>query len=427
MVLCLGSWAAPPPAPADTLTLGVRAGAGYDDNVRLRQEPQSDFFEELTPYADMEWGPPEDNLQLRGSITYEHYHRLTQYTGINSADLLGRYHHGFSPVTTLDLLEYFNTSYDPVEKNLAGGLVQVTDQTTRRTSNTVGSYMRHEYGPQSDVHGGYTMTYTTYDTEPSNDAYYHMVELGVTHAFNADYVAGLTARGVHNDYERNPSTNRGTLEGRLGRWIGPTLQLYTLGAATASRSDDDDTTPQGGQDYEIYTVQLGASHEVSPVLAWDLAAGASYVSGDSSTNSAAGKWQPTGQATITWSGQRWSLAGRGRVAYQEYDAVGQSTGLVLTEQLGVTFTRQLAQKWDLVLLADYIRDQYQQDQQVAGETGRDEINTYRAGAILTWRFARDFRFSLDYRYLERDEDLDQNDRTQNRVILYLYADWPNRW
>lgn len=88
----------------------------------------------------------------------------------------------------------------------------------------------------------------------------------------------------------------------------------------------------------------------------------------------------------------------------------------------------MARHWTFLLFADYIRDDYQQDPEAA-ETGYTQgiIDTTRIGTRIDWRVLRDATISLDYRFLDRNAENDDDDRQQNRVLLYLDYKWPNRW
>ena len=56
-----------------------------------------------------------------------------------------------------------------------------------------------------------------------------------------------------------------------------------------------------------------------------------------------------------------------------------------------------------------------------------EWSTLRGNIGLIWTFLQHFSLELDYRYADRDDDVDVEDYTSNRFMLTLSADKLYRW
>jgi hypothetical protein len=55
------------------------------------------------------------------------------------------------------------------------------------------------------------------------------------------------------------------------------------------------------------------------------------------------------------------------------------------------------------------------------------IDSVRLGAVLSYRIARYWKISLDYRYLSRDTEFHTDDIVQNRIMMVVSAEWPQKW
>ncbi|MBW2002200.1 MAG: outer membrane beta-barrel protein, partial [Deltaproteobacteria bacterium] len=74
-------------------------------------------------------------------------------------------------------------------------------------------------------------------------------------------------------------------------------------------------------------------------------------------------------------------------------------------------------------LNGYAGGSYRQDRDSADR----EWKTWRANCGLRFMFMRWFSLSLDYSYAQRDDDIDAEDYTDNRVMLTLSASKLYRW
>ncbi len=416
------------PVVAAIITPGVTTGVGYDDNVRLRKTPQSDFFAFITPRLDITAGPPDNELQANFGLSYSHYLKLTEYTRIESGYARLQYHHEFSKVTWFEVFDNYSTTYDPVEVTDTGGLIRVTDTEIRRTINTIGTRFQHNYDPFSHIMGEYFFLYRNGSGDTDNEVYANQVQLGWLHALNPQHHLGLVFTGRHDDWETSPNITEEKADATY-YWLPDRRKTFyaTVGGKIV-RADDDNAAVRTARDYDIITAGLGYSHRYSPRLEWNIGAGWSHVEGDAATNAAAGSGFPVFNASITYRGQVWEIEGHAKATLDEYDFVGDNTGLTRTQSVGGYWRWYMARHWTFLLYADYIRDDYQQDPTTSGtDYTQGVIDTTRFGTRVDWRIVKDATISLDYRFLDRNAENDKDDRQQNRILLYLDYRWPNRW
>lgn len=416
------------PCVAAIITPGVTVGVGYDDNVRLRKEPQSDFFAFVRPELDIKAGPPDNELQANFGLTYSHYLDLTQYTRIESGHARLRYHHEFSKVTWFEVYNNFSTTYDPAEVTETGGLIRVDDAETRRTINTVGVRAQHNYDPFSYVMGEYYFLYRNGSEETDREVYTSRARLTWLDALTPNHHLGLIVSGRHDDWDTTPNISEAKADATY-YWLPDRRKTFyaTVGGKVV-RADDDNEEVRTARDYDIITAGLGYSHRYSPRLEWNLAFGWSQVDGDSASNAAAGSGFPVFNFSLIYRGQLWELEGHAKATLDEYDFIGDNTGLTKTQSVGGYWRWNMARHWTFLLYADYIRDDYQQDP-LEAETDYDQgiVDTTRFGTRLSWHMLKDATLNLDYRFLDRNAENDDDDRQQNRVLLYLDYKWPKRW
>lgn len=410
------------------VTPGVTVGVGYDDNVRLQSPPKSDFFGLVRPSLSLDAGNRANRLTAVGSLDYAHYFKLSEYTRIESGRANVRYHKEFSGATAVDVYNNYTTTYDPADLSETGELVRVSSTQERRTHNTTGVAIQHALDPISRLGAGYQFGYSNSSDELDEEVYMQSGYFSWLQALNPHHHAQLVLKGKYDKWEVSPDIEEGSAEGTWF-WL-PDLRKtasFTAGASSL-RAKDNDAQVNQARDYDLYWASVGFDHRFSPSFQWMVGLGWSYVNGDPGANTAAGSGYPTAQARIIYHGELWDLELYGRSSLDEYDAVGENSGLTKTQAVGLRWRRALAIHWNLTLYADYIRDDYQQDpRQARTSQNRGVADTSRLGTLLTWDIQRDVTLGLDYRFLDRNAENDDDDRQQNRVLLYVDYRWPMLW
>lgn len=420
------AWAGP--AGALIVTPGISAGVGYDDNVRLQSPARSDFFATISPSLRLEAGDPAHRFTAEGGVDYAYYHRLSQYTKLDTARASLRYHKEFSGATKLDIYNHYVSTYDPAEVSETGQLVRVRPTDSLRTTNTTGVGFWHYTDPISHFGGDYQFAYATGTGEGDEEARMQRAMLRWLQAWTPSHHLQLDATGRYDIWETSPDIQE-VGGSATWFWLWDQRRTFSLaGGGSMVRAKGDDQQLQQARDYDVYWATAGFSHRYSPAFDWSASLGWSYVSGDGASNAAAGSGYPTAQLSATYRQERWSLEAYGKATLDEYDAVGENSGLTKTQAVGARWLRDLARHWRLTLYADYIRDDYQQDPARASTSiNRGVVDTTRLGALLSWEILRDLTMYLDYRHLDRNAENDEDDRRQNRVFLHMDYRYPVLW
>ncbi len=436
---CLGGWVLPagllvllvlgvrPALAAFSFTPFVRAEMGYDDNVHLQRVARSDFFFAVKPGASLAWQEPTSKVTLRGDLRYVEYYRLSEFTQVDSGNASLSWDYEPSRRWKLRLYDAFSATYDVPQFDDEGRLVAVRADLGRRDRNTLGLAVQHNFGPQSFLATELRSSYNTYTSDEVEDSQIHQFNLSGGHRLGPDWRAEAKGYWFYNDYQRSVDiSNRGG-SFSLVRMLGPTKDaMLTLGYSEV-RANTDNPEVRSARDYETYRAGVTFVHRVSPTFRWDASLGWAQVEGSQEANQAAGHGYPTFTANLAWSGQRWRLAGFAYTSLGEQELVGENLGLTLSHGVGFTFAYDLAKRWRLVLNASYLRNDYKQDPRLAGLQPDQDTESILAGLLLSWRLTRRMSLALDYRYLIRDAENDDDDRSQNRVMLILTYEHPYRW
>jgi hypothetical protein len=417
----------PAGALAATFTPGITTGLGYDDNVNLTSQPQGDFFWLVRPTATLEAGRPENRFSARGSAQYEVYQRLSDNTRLRDASLGLDYHLATSPNWSADISNMTSSSYDAVEQTDTGELTRLRSVGGRHDRNVTGFRTTYVAGPQTQVSAGYTLGMNQGTDENSEDSVYHRADLGGTYRFNSDWRGEVRLQADHDDFQRTDDVNKGNVELRMVRTMGALREAWVSVGAGVVRSESEVQVQRDARDYDVNTAKVGYKTELTPQVGLEASAGVSQVKADERYNTAAGKVYPAGNLTLTYRQPRWQLRGYAEYKLAEYDTLGENSGLTVTNRVGASWQWDMAQHWKLSAQADYVHDDFKQNPTFASVTGTGDVDSVRLGSALTYQLARDWKLSLDYRYLIRDAEADQDDRSQNRVLMLLSADWPQRW
>jgi hypothetical protein len=171
------------------------------------------------------------------------------------------------------------------------------------------------------------------------------------------------------------------------------------------------------QDYQVYQGYVGLDHSFSPEYTFAGSIGY-YTQVNEITDNNSG---PTFTLALTRTFSRGSITIGGDGGwYEEY------------LQRGIGFTSNFTQYY-----GGYIRGTYQLLERLSTYAGasyrhdKDQLNIasdfITANCGLTWTFLRWFSLSLDYRYADRNDDIEFNSYTDNRVMLILSASKPYKW
>jgi hypothetical protein len=405
----------------------VRAELGYDDNVRLKQQARGDFFITAKPGFSLEWAEPTSKLSLQGDISYSEYYRLSEYTQVDGGNGSLSWDYTPSPLWKFQVYDKYSSTYDPPEVDENGRLVYVRSDSGRRDRNLAGLTLRRNFGPDSFVGGFLRSSQDTYSSDAVGNSQRYEGGLSAGHRLGPDWRLEAGGSYYYNDYEHSEDINQTQGTASLVRMLGPNRSaMLTLGY-TQVRAETDNPLVRQARDYEVYRAGLGYSHKVSPTFQWNASVGWAQVDGDHQANQAAGNGYPTFSADISWSGQRWRFTMNAYSSLGEQEVIGENLGLTLAHGAGMGYSYDLAKHWRITANVSYVHNDYKQDPALAGLQPGQDTDSWVAGLMLSWQFARRASLALNYRYLTRDSQNDADDRSQNRIFLVLTYEHPYRW
>jgi hypothetical protein len=410
-----------------TFTPYVNFEGGYDDNVRFTRNPRADFFFSVRPGVKLSVGPPARQLYAAASVVYTHYFRLNELSRFEGGDAVARYIYEPSQNWRWEVWDRFTSSYDAAELDDEGRLVRVREDSGRRDSNTVGVSGAYSYDVKSAVRASQSHTYTTY-TDQRGDYQSYRTDASWSHLFTPHWQGAIRAHWYRDIYEDEADQDRYGGGVTAYRLMGPTREAYLdLAYEKVTPLEEEDTVFARGQDYQKYSVTAGYSHRVTPRFRWSFAVGWAYVDGDTTFNTAADQGSPVASLQATYEGPTWRLGAFASTDLGEYAPLDENLGLARTHRVGAYYHHEFTQRLYLFLEATWLRSNYQVDprDRTLGRAG--DTTSVLAGADLMYRLTRWSRAGLRYRYLWRHDELDDQERRQNRILLLLMLQRPEKW
>ena len=332
-----------------------------------------------------------------------------------------------SPRWQFLISDTYTSSFDKPELSDTGELVTVRDNTGRIDRNTFTLKVLHKYSTTGSFDVLYTNTYTKGENEDQETTNFNQLGVNWTHRLTYQWELAAGVSGTLTTYNISPDEKRGRAYTRLTRLVGPNMRTYGQISYAINRATTNDETVGDSRNYETISFDVGISQNVSPRLSWQLGAGWSNVNGNSNYNNAANKGFPLFNASVTYRGPKWNLTGYAIADLGQFDYLGDNSGLTVSHRAGLTYSYRFTRFQTLGLTAEYVRNDYQESPLQNVNTQQGQVDSYRLLARYTWQVHRHWRLSLEYSYLNRDAEVDDDDRSQNQVMLILYTDYPFRW
>lgn len=420
----------PLPAGAGIIfTPSISAGVGYDDNVRQQRVRRGDGFVTARPAATLEAGKPTNLLQVAASAQFDRYYRLHNYDGFQNGDITARWRYLPSRIWAWEAYNTFTSSFDQAEFDDTGNFSRVRQPSGRRDRNTTGARLTRLLGPGgSQITAGYAYTITRNEQPTVEDQTGHHADLGLAYRLTPRYRANLNLSADQDDYERSSDVQRGTAEARLAYLFNSLDEVWAGVVVGGSRSLSDVSTIQQGRDYTYYSPRLGFKKAFSPKWEMEGYAGATYVDGQQSANSAAGEYAPVGSLQMTYREKLWLFRLSGMASMDESQSLGQNTGLVDRKQVGASLDLRPQPRWRFSLGADWTRDDFKQNSQAGiSPSNQGHAEYWRLYSLAAYQLTQHWSLKLDYRYLTRASENDTDNLEQNRVVLTMDYDLPFRW
>lgn len=410
----------------DSITPFLNVSLSYDDNVRLRQNPRADAYLTISPGFRAQLGRPQNRLTVNGRMNYSHYFRLKEYTQIEGGSLGASYVREPSPNWHWEVSDYFNSTYDSAVVTEEGNLIRVQPGEGRQDQNTFRVSVEHTASKRDSAFARYWHFYNTGTQEDYEDSQGHRLNLGFSRKLAAKWQGDAQLTAGRDIYSRSADANRMTVDATLSHYIGPSREVFLTLGYNISRPVDDNAPSANDRDYTVFTASLGHSWAVSPTFSWGASVGWSQVEGQVQDVSRGGG-DPIFSIWVRTSGKRWQFNARVESRFVDYNFAGDVSGLSYSHRGGMSFSYELARHWRLNMVADYIMDDFSNREITLVNQNTGKVNTLHLGASLWWQFSRYSTLMLDYRHLDRDAENDNDDRSQNRIMLILNLQYPFGW
>ncbi|MBN2034875.1 MAG: outer membrane beta-barrel protein [Deltaproteobacteria bacterium] len=400
------------------LTPFISAGLIYDDNIYLDNTDEiSDYVATVTPGASLSVTGQHTDLRLRYAPTFVRYRDLDdENTTRHSASLvLGQ---DLTERLRFNLTDSFLRSDDPLE--------DITDlQGLRRgrnkySTNTGQGSLSYRFGPENMLNVGYSHQYRKNDDPTLEDSTVQEPFADLTYWLNVQNGIELRYRYTDVEYKSDePAFSTGREDDYTGHRTGvryirrfsPKSQGY-VGYNYTTRDFDGLT-----EEYDVHDAFLGLEHIFSPEYSMAASAGYFVRVNDVSENEDG----PIFSALLTRAFERGRITIGGDGGWGE-----EYLSTTVMEAGGFTkyYSGYLSGRYQLLEpVSTFAGLSYRHDKKQNNRTW----HTWRANCGLHWAFLRWFSLSLSYTYVNRRDDIEISNYTDNRVMLTLSASKSYVW
>ena len=392
-------------------TPSISTGVEYDDNLFLDPANEvSDYITSISPGFSLTLLKQDTQLELAYAPTLVWYTEETVDNTVNHSGTL-TFGQDLTEHLRFDLTDTALRSDDPLEDlEDVGGVRETREQ---YFTNNASASLRYLFGPENAFTVGYGNIYLKNDDTTLNDSRTQIPFATLTHRFNIRNSAEINYRYTKADFwiDNIPPSDDYTGHAAGVRYIY-NFTLHTegsLGYNLTTRNFDGNE-----EDYKIHDGSIGIEHAFSSDLS--ASAGAGYFMQDNDYSD-----DETGysyDASIIRQFERGSINIGGAGGWEESYLATDRSGFIEYWSVDASADYQILEPLTLYADGSYRRNKDADD---------TEWNLLRGHCGLNWTFFRWFSLSLDYSYAERDDDVDRDDYSVNRVALYLTAGRLYRW
>ncbi len=386
-------------------TPSISVSETYDDNIDLDSTgEQSDYITAVSPAFNLSVQAENKDLTLYYSPSFVWYDKRSEDDTVRHSGSLG-YDQQLSQHINFHLSDTFLKSEEPIEET-EDIQAQRRDRNPywRNNGNTS---LQYTFGPENILSVGYGQSRLENDDITIDDSVTQNADADLTYWFNEKH-----------GFETNYTYTRADFWNDGGFQAGDDYKGHKIGTKYRHRFSPHSTGFIGytfttrnfegdSEDYDIHDGDMGIDHAFSSSL--NLSAGVGYfVQKNDRSEDESG---PTYNVALTKQFERGSVTFDGMGGWNESYQDADRTGFTRYNSVGVSLQYQLMQALSAHAGASYRMD-------TEDRADRD-WNTLRGNVGLSWAFMRWFSLSLNYYYAERDDDLDTEDYTSNKVVLSL--------
>jgi hypothetical protein len=384
----------------------------YDDNIYLdNANEKSDNLTTISPGINMIISSINRSLSLDYSPTWVYYDEYDENDTVRHAGTL-TFWQNIAEHLRFNLTDAYLKSEDPLEETEEVEGVRSTRNTYKR--NTGSASFLYQFGPEDTVTFGYRQSLLENEDVALDDGKTQNLFANMTYWF--DKKNGLEPNCEFTDakFSRDDGSiadDDYTGHGAGLRYIHRFSQTITtsIGYNITNRDFDGLT-----EDYDIHEGSIGFEHALSSNMSLSMGSGYFTQKNERSDDETGYSYN----ASFAKRFERGSFsigAQRGwDEAYLEAERRGFTKYWSADSRIEYRFTQDLN---------GYAGGSYRRDEDSADR----EWKTQRANCGLRLIFMRWFSLSLSYVYAQRDDDIDLEDYTDNRVMLTLTASKLYRW
>jgi hypothetical protein len=395
------------------LTPGISVSEVYDDNIYLRStNEKSDYITAVSPWLSLNVLSEKNSLVLRYAPTFVWYDDENQNDTVRHLGTL-TFAQDLTKHLRFDLTDTYLKSEEPIEETEGVEGVRTTRNPYQR--NTGSASLRYLFGPENALTVGYRNSILENEDVTLDDGTTQNPFGTVAYWFNV-------RNGLEIDYEftdANFSRDDGSVAGDdyTGHGAGIRyLHRFTphttgsLGYHFTNRDFDGLT-----EDYEVHDGLIGFEHFFSPDFSVSLGAGYFSVKNERSDDEDG----LTYDASLIKRFARGSFAIGGSGGWDEHYLEAERRGLTRYWSADTRLEYRILEP-----LSGYVGGSYRQDER---DLDKRKWKTSRGNCGLAWAFHRWVSLSLDYTYVERDDDVDAEDYKANRVMLIVTGSRLFKW
>ena len=394
------------------LTPSVSVSETYDDNIYLDPAHEtSDYITAVTPRVSLALVKQYTRLELAYSPSFVWYkdeddNNTTRHTGtLTFGQQLGRY-------LRFDLSDTFYKSEEPIEE--ATDIIGVRHTRRSYWRNSGEARVGYQFGEENTFAVGYRQSYLENDDPTVDDGRTQNPFGTFTFWVNRSNGIEVSYEYTKADFWREQGTAGDDYTGnsaslRYTHRFGPHVTT-SLGYTYTDR-DFDGTT----EDYKVHESSFGYEQTFSPNLSLSLGLGYFVQDNDISDNETGFSYDLSVRRQIRQY-TRITVGGAG--GWNEAYLEAERRGFTKYWSWNATVEHQLAEP-----LACVFGGSYRSDKE---DTGR-RWKTIRGNVGLRYSFLRWFNAGIEYTYAKRDDDVDADDYTDNRVMLTLTVRKMFRW
>jgi hypothetical protein len=392
-------------------TPSIAVSETYDDNLYLIPTNEiSDYITAVTPSIDLDILAEKTDFSFNYAPSFAFYNDHSENDTTRHLAIVN-WGQDLTEHMRFDLSERFYESEEPLEYDQTIQGARGTREPYWR--NTFDAGLQFLFGPDNTLTLGYAQNYLKNEEPNVDDGRIQTPSATLAYWFDTKNGVELEYQHTKADFWRDAGLAQDDYTGdavglRYARRFSPQTSVFVRYGFTTR--DFDGLT----EDYDVQEGAAGFEHSFSPQTSLSLSGG--FFSQD--RDGSEGQDGPVYDVLLTRRFERGQFTLGGTGGWYESFLDAERRGFTEYHSGNARIEYQISERFEFYAGGSYRR--------ARDDTSR-EWNTLRGDAGITWDFFRNLSLSLDYRYADRDDDIDREDYTSNRIMLSLKASKLYRW